>query len=349
MVLSYRFSDSNGFELMKKLLLLMITGILLGTSTVSYAEEKSPIASAFERMRAGDNAVARGILEPLASDGDPDAQHMLGFMEERGLGATKNLKRALELYAQAAEGGSIDAQFALGELAFLGDGVKRDYRRAGGWFRLAASKGHVQAKIRLGVMYAEGLGFEVDRKRAVELFEEAGNAGDAGAQYNMGVAYLVGQGVTQDYQKSAEWFEKSAIQGSPDAQYNLALLHDSDFLGGPNRELTAKWMSAAAEGGLPAAFVAMGLMHHDGRVQSEKKNASVTAADWFEKAARSGDPQGQFLYAVSLAEGDGRTADPAQAMVWLEKSLKVEGGLAPETRKNALKLSTDLKLSLIHI
>jgi len=321
---------------------ILIAAAVLLAGAIANAQEKSPLASAFERMMAGDNAVARGILEPLVSDGDPDAQHMLGYMEERGLGAEKNLKRALDLYAQAANGGSVDAQFALGELAFLGDGVKQDYRRAAGWFRLAASKGHIQAKVRLGVMYAEGLSFDINRERAVELFEEAAKLGDAGAQYNMGVAYLVGQGVKQDYNKSAEWFEKSAEQGSPDAQYNLALLHDSDFIGGPNPDETVKWMKAAAEKGLPAAFVAMGLMHHDGRLNNDGESAAKSAADWFEKAARAGDPQGQFLYAVSLAEGDGRETDPAQALVWLDRAIQVKDGLVPETRKNAVKLKADL-------
>ncbi len=315
--------------------------------SAAHAEEKSPLATAFERMQAGDTALARGILEPLAAEGDADAQHMLGYMEERGLGGPKNLKRALDLYSNAALSGSLDAQFALGELAFLGDGVKRDYKRAAGWFTLAAEGGHVQAKMRLGIMYSEGLGFEADRDKAVAFFEEAASLGDAGAQYNMGVAHLVGQGVARDYQKAAEWFQKSAEQGSPDAQYNLALLYDSDFLGDPQPDQTVKWMRAAADAGLPAAFVAMGLMVHDGRAKTDDgENAASVAADWFEKAARAGEPQGQYLYAVSLAEGDGRDKNAAQAKAWLQRSLAREGALHPETKAAADELLASLEVTL---
>ncbi len=328
---------------MKNALRRLVAAAFLIASGSAIAQEKSPLAIAFERLMAGDNAVARGIVEPLAAEGDPEAQHMLGYMEERGLGGPKNLKRALQLYAEAAASGSQDAQFALGELAFLGDGVKKDYKRAAGWFTIAAEKGHVQAKVRLGVMHAEGLGFEPDRAKAVAYFKEAAELGDAGAQYNVGVAYLVGQGVEQSYKEAAAWFEKSAEQGSPDAQYNLALLYDSNFLGPPQADKTAKWMSAAAEAGLPAAYVAMGLMVHDGRVAVEGGEKEKLAADWFERAARAGDPQGQYLYAVSIAEGDGRDPDPEVALVWLNRALAREEALLQETRESAENLKGELE------
>ena len=308
------------------------------------AQERSPLAVAFERMMAREYVVARGIVEPLAADGDADAMHMLGYMEERGLGGEKNLSRALRLYADAAARGSADAQFSLGELAFLGDGVKRDLERAAGWFDLAAGQGHAQAMSRLAVMYAEGLWFDRDEAKALKFFQDAAALGDPGAQYNIGVAHLTGRGVEKDYQQAAEWFEKAALQGSPDAQYNLALLHDSNFLGEPDPQQTLKWMRAAADGGMPAAFVAMGLMHHDGRITlADQGVAAVSAADWFEKAARAGEPQGQLLYAAALARGEGRKADPVKALFWLNRLLKRPETLPPEARQNAETLRQEME------
>ncbi|MEL7485687.1 MAG: tetratricopeptide repeat protein [Pseudomonadota bacterium] len=325
--------------------ILFTTLAFLAAGPLARAQDKPPLAVAFDRLMAKEYVVARGIVEPLAADGDADAMHMLGYMEERGLGGEKDLQRALRLYADAAARGSADAQFALGELAFLGDGVKQDLERAAGWFDLASEQGHAQAKSRLGVMYAEGLWVEKSEARALALFNEAAELGDPGAQYNMGVAHLVGRGdFAQDYENAAGWFEKAAAQGSPDAQYNLALLHDSNFLGERDPQKTLKWMRAAADGGLPAAFVAMGLMHHDGRISTgDAATTAQSAADWFEKAARAGEPQGQFFYAVALAGGEGRPSDPTKALFWLKRALKRPEVLSPELRANAEKLKNDVE------
>ena len=309
------------------------------------AQERALLRDAFSKLQGGDYAEARSMIAPLVEKSNRDALHMLGFMEERGLGADKNLSRAIELYAAAAAAGSADAQFALGELALLGEGVREDPERAVAWLRLAAQQGHVQAKIRLGMIYSQGRGVSTDQGEAVRYFKEAAERGDAGAQFNVGVAYLTGRGVAKNYDKAASWFERAAEQEHADAQYNLALLYDTDFLGAPDPVKMMKWMRAAADNGLPAAYVAIGLLQHGGR-NEVAVTKGVSAADWFEKAARAGDAQGQFLYAVALANGDGRAPAPAEAVRWLNLALKDGLGLEAETRRNAERLRADLEKSL---
>ena len=313
--------------------------------TTPSAQDRTLLQEAFTKLQAGEYDRVRKMIAPLLEKQDRDALHMMGFMEERGLGGPKNLSRAIELYAASAAAGSSDAQFALGEMALLGDGVKEDAERAAAWLRLAAKQGHVQAKIRLGMMYSQGRGIKADQGEAVRYFREAGERGDAGAQFNVGVAYLTGRGVAKNYDKAASWFERAAAQEHADAQYNLALLYDTDFLGAPDANKMMRWMRAAADNGLPAAFVAIGLLQHDGR-DGAAVTEGVSAADWFEKAARAGDAQGQFLYAVALATGDGRAPAPAEALRWLNLALKDSMGLEAETRRNAERLRADLQKSL---
>ncbi|MEM9169737.1 MAG: tetratricopeptide repeat protein [Pseudomonadota bacterium] len=317
--------------------------IASGLADAQQPASKPQILVAFEKLSAGDFDEARRIAEPLAAAGDVNAMHMVGFLDERGLGGEKNMKRAIEYYFKAANGGSADAQFALGELAYLGEGVSQDYARAVSWFEIAAGNGHVQAMVRLGMLYAEGLGAKADQKKAVNYFRKAGELGDAGAQHNMGVAYLLGRGLPKNYDKARDWFEKAAEQDHADAQYNLALIYDADYLGAPDPQATVKWMAAAAKNGLPAAYVAMGLLTHEGRVTPEGgAEVAASAADWFEKAAQAGDPQGQFLFAAALAKGDGRPANRGEALAWLERALTQENRLAPQTRENAKKLRSEL-------
>jgi len=314
----------------------------LNTLTPARAQDggEEALAAALARLNSGEYQKAQALIAPLAARGDADAEHMLAYIYENGLGVGRDIARALELYESAALKGHADAQLALGELAFAGALVKRNYKYAAGWFRLAAARGRARAKFRLGVIYAEGLGVEPDKKRAVAYFEDASLAGDADSQFRLGVHYLGGEGVDEDAKEAARWFAAAAAQGHADAQFNLALLYDSPLMGAPDPEQSVKWMRAASHAGLPAALTAMGLFTHDGRLHDDGKSA----ADWFEEAALAGDAQGQFLYAVALAEGDDRDVDATAAAKWLDRVLAAPEALVdPRLRENAEQLRARLQ------
>ena len=323
---------------------VLLAGMMLASAPL-VAQAKAiaePIRAAFEHMVDGDYAQSFEIVSRLSKAGDMDAQHLLAYHYENGFGTAKNIATAIDLYARAGAKGQIDAQFALGELAFAGGTAKQDYDRALGWYSMAATQGHLRAKVRMGYMYAEGLGVNLNLTKAIELFREAGEAGDGEAQYNIGIAYLTGEGVVQNYQEAADWFEKSSAQGHADSQYNLALIYDSHFLGEPDREKVKTYMHAAADGGMPTAMVAMGLLLREGRIEPGGK----TSADWFETAAETGDAQGQFLFAASLAEGQGRVEDPEAALVWAERVLAQNAGGDPVLLEKTEGMQDHLKKAI---
>jgi soluble lytic murein transglycosylase-like protein len=64
---------------------------------------------------------------------------------EHGEGVTKNARRAVELYCEAARLGDAEAQFSLGWIYANGRGVPRDDGLASLFFALAAQKGHEHA------------------------------------------------------------------------------------------------------------------------------------------------------------------------------------------------------------
>ncbi len=323
---------------------LMISAAPALVPALAADEKIADLRIAFQHFNDGQYERSIEIAKTLADDGDADAQHLLGHLYEKGLGVTADLARAMELYARAALHGQADAQFALGELALRGDQVKPDPARAVAWFKLAALRGHPGAKMRLGLIYAEGLGVEKDLAAAADYFEAAAASGDADAQYHLGAMHLAGEGRDQDYQKAARLFEDAANQGHARAQFNLALLADAN-VGAPPQDATledekiVRFMRAAAENGLPDAMVAMGLLTHDGRAGKTEE----IAADWFERAALTGSAQGQFLYSVSLSEGDGRAKDPDQALIWVERALANKAGLDAEMRHGAEALQRQLK------
>ncbi len=287
---------------------VLLAGMMLASAPL-VAQAKAiaePIRAAFEHMVDGDYAQSFEIVSRLSKAGDMDAQHLLAYHYENGFGTAKNIATAIDLYARAGAKGQIDAQFALGELAFAGGTAKQDYDRALGWYSMAATQGHLRAKVRMGYMYAEGLGVNLNLTKAIELFREAGEAGDG------------------------------------EAQYNLALIYDSHFLGEPDREKVKTYMHAAADGGMPTAMVAMGLLLREGRIEPGGK----TSADWFETAAETGDAQGQFLFAASLAEGQGRVEDPEAALVWAERVLAQNAGGDPVLLEKTEGMQDHLKKAI---
>lgn len=300
------------------------------------SKDRGAAAEAFAALEAGDAAKARSLAEPLAATADPAAQTLVAYLDERGLAGPKNLQRALQNYVAAANAGYADAQFALGELAYLGDGVKKDLARAAGWFELAAAQGQPRALVRLGQMLMTGEGVVKDFGRAARLLEAGARAGDPDGQFYFGVAALNGSGRAQNYVDARDWMLKAANQGHALAAYNLALLYDSDLLGASDVDASVKWMQSAADAGLPQAMVGMGLLVH------RLKVAGPSAADWFEKAAKAGDPQGQFLFAVALSEGDGRPKDARAALRWVDRTLVESDALDPELKTNAVALRQKL-------
>ena len=264
----------------------------------------------FSRIENGAYEEARSIAEARHNAGDAQASYLYGFMIERGLGGLKDRARAINLYETAAEAGVADAEYAMGKLA----ASRRRYEEAFDWFTRAAAQGHAPAQAQLAALYAEGRGAPRSAALAYEWNARAAEAGDLDGMFGVAVAHLTGAGVDLDYERAAMAFEKAALGGHGPAQYNLALLYDSRLLGEPDRVQTMRWLRAAAAGGMPAANVVLGLMVHEGGVDPE----GAAPADYFQKAAEAGDPQGMFLYAVALAEGDGREQDAAAASQWLE-------------------------------
>src|SRR5690242_8601879 len=107
----------------------------------------------------GDYAAAVGEWEGLAAAGDPDAMFNLGQAYRLGRGVATDLKRAEDLYAQAA------------------------------------AKGHLQAADTYGLMLFQ----DGRREEALPYVREAARRGDARSQYLLGIAHFNGDLVGKDW------------------------------------------------------------------------------------------------------------------------------------------------------
>ena len=100
---------------------------------------------------AGNGADELAMIQARVKKRDPEAIYFLAEKYCHGqLGLQKNMRRAVELWTEAAELGSIQAIYSLGYLYYHGDGVQEDDAKAAEYYKKAAVLGHVEGRYNLG-------------------------------------------------------------------------------------------------------------------------------------------------------------------------------------------------------
>jgi uncharacterized protein len=170
----------------------------------------------------------------LATQGDAEAQHTLGFLYHfgvnyKGARVPQDYKEAIRWYRKAADQGCADSQDQLGELYISGKGDPQDYQEAARgfragmkvpqnsqeaarWYRLAAEQGYSFAQHHLGNMYLHGEGVTKDVQEGLRWIRLAAEQGLSIAQGHLGLMYAVGEGVPQDYVQAHMWLNLVAAQ-----------------------------------------------------------------------------------------------------------------------------------------
>ena len=92
--------------------LCLTLAVLLGSAGLSWSAD---FQKGLTAAQSGDFATALREWEPLAEQGDVNAQSLLGMMYRGGLGVPKDLKTAVKWFTPAAEQGNANAQFTLGQ------------------------------------------------------------------------------------------------------------------------------------------------------------------------------------------------------------------------------------------
>ncbi|MHB8621897.1 MAG: tetratricopeptide repeat protein [Sulfuricaulis sp.] len=106
---------------------------------------------------SGDYIQARRIWQPLAEQGDIQAQRGMGKLYEKGRGVERNFTQAFKWYRPAAEKGDAESQYRLSVAYGYGLGVQKDEATAIMWLRKAAANGQKRAQKSLAKGYEDGL------------------------------------------------------------------------------------------------------------------------------------------------------------------------------------------------
>jgi hypothetical protein len=84
-----------------------------------------------------------------------------------------DLKSALGVWLQAAQGGDAEAQTNVAEIYERGVGGPPNYEAALGWYQKAADQKYSRALFNLGTLYEQGLGVPQDKLKALNLYRQA--------------------------------------------------------------------------------------------------------------------------------------------------------------------------------
>lgn len=158
-----------------RLPLLVVLACILGSS--ARASPQQDAQAAYDR---GKYAAALDLWQPLADQGNADAQAGLGNMYLGGYGVARDEGSAMAWFRKAAEQGHARSQFSVGSLYY----ARKEFGPAASWYRRSAEQGNAVAQIRLARMYAEGAGVPRDTIQAFKWFTVAMRGSDSYAQTN---------------------------------------------------------------------------------------------------------------------------------------------------------------------
>lgn len=261
----------------------------------------------FLAAKAAGHPNAQEGLDLIAQRGQPGAA---GFFAA-GMAAyqEKKFSDALAAWEKAAEAGHPDALFNLGVLYERGEGTAKDNAKALAWFERAAAKQAKNAeaavrRVKTNIPFERGYAaYEAKRfEEAAAAWKEAAELGSMGAMYNLGVIHEKGEGVALNLPQAMTWFEKAAAGGHKDSEAAVARLkpklvawdiyskgvaaeEETDF------EAALPWFEQAAAAGNTSAMIALGRFHEEGLGVDENPHKAM---EWYEKAAESGDSEGEM-------------------------------------------------------
>jgi len=147
----------DGIERWGKKLVLLIALLCMGSS---------PGLKAYMR---GDYRTAIAELKPLAEQGDPEAQYVLGATYANAQPPLRNLEEAERWTRMAAEQGHVNAMVDMAKLIlfYQSKGISDAANvQAAPWCQRAAERGHPEAQFMIGMMHFSGAGAAQDNVRA---------------------------------------------------------------------------------------------------------------------------------------------------------------------------------------
>ncbi len=223
------------------------------------------------------------------------ANYLLGYCYERGIGVGIDATKAFQSYSFAAKHKLANAQYRLGLCHQKGVGTTVSQFAAFRSFEDAANQNHGEAQYRLGLCYEEGKGVGQSDAKAIELYKKAIAHEEPvpGAHLQLGAFYENGTGGLEKNLKLAIQHFTEAVNGFSDNSN----VRDLSIRANLHQGICCFRASQA----LPAG-------------DKNKKKLEDKAFEAFQKAARANNPEAQFHLGYCYENGLGVTRNYKEAL-----------------------------------
>ena len=153
-----------------------------------------------------DDSDVLAMVQARVAKKDPAAINTLGQKYHYGsLGLQKDMRRAVELWTEAAELGSIEALYNLGNAYFHGDGVEQDEAKAAEFFTKAAMQGNFESRYNLGCIEAQKGNWD----RAVRHWLISAKMGLKGSLKEIKRTFMDGLATKEQYAEALKGYQDS--------------------------------------------------------------------------------------------------------------------------------------------
>jgi TPR repeat protein len=178
-----------------------------------------------------------------------------GWCLRSGKGVAVNSTFAAESFQQAADFGDPDGANSLGVCLELGEGIEADIGRGVWYYQKAAAQSHVDGMYNFGRCLEYGKGIARDPLRAAKFYRAAADRNHAAAQNCFGICLERGIGVQPNQTLAAEHYQRSANNGHSDGANNLGFCLEYGRGVVQNIKLAAEYYKFAADRGHAEALV----------------------------------------------------------------------------------------------
>jgi TonB family protein len=281
---------------------LLFTGLLAFACLPSSGSAATTDVAAAQAALENDNpAAAVQILQPLAETGQPEAQHLLGFLHDLGLGVRRDATVGLQWQERAAAAGNYWASLYLAWKYRTGSGLEEPASaKAEPLEAILLSRPAPARVVPPEWLQVSGLKFQPNYSRAARWLKSRAADGDALAAANLAEYSLAGLGMRADVNQHLRWLETAGNLGDGLSLERLSLYHERGLLGEPNAGLARDYLQRAATAGLASAQYSLGRQLARGR---EGPADLAAAAVWYRKAAAQNHVEATNRLADLLRKG----------------------------------------------
>lgn len=191
---------------------------LASTPTARAAQDAADIdrilTEAWTAYNIGKYKETLRLIKPLADNGNPRAQVMLGRCYENGLGVEQDMAVAAQWFQLAAEQNDPEAQLLLAYCYEVGAGVPKNPQQVMNLMTRAAEAGNPEAQFNLALNYSQGLyGAPKNEAESFRWASLSAQQGYGQAERFLGACYEFGFGVAANPALSQEWYAKAEAKG----------------------------------------------------------------------------------------------------------------------------------------